>query len=111
MYHSQLCAVVDYSGEDSLGSDNGIRFKLCGRGEALAEESLNLSATKFLRHWLLARCAGWRQLNSATDWRALNQTDKRSAGNRSHVVVPSRGEQRSRAVKWQRDLIATRMNE
>ena len=35
--------VVEYSGKGSLGSAKGFMFKRCERGEALAEESLNLS--------------------------------------------------------------------
>ena len=82
--------VVQYSGKDSLGSANGISFKCCGRGKALAEETSNLSATKFLRHSLLAKCAGWRQINSASDWRALSQTDKRSTGESVFMVAVHR---------------------
>ena len=50
---SGVCGVVKFSGIGSLGSANGVRFERCGRGEALGKEYLNLSATKFLRHWLL----------------------------------------------------------
>ena len=44
---SVLCGVVEYSGLANLGSANGFRFKRCGSGETLVEESLNLSPTKF----------------------------------------------------------------
>ena len=64
--------VVEYSGKGSLGSANGFRFKHCGRGETLAEESLNLNATKycatcdcysemlFPKHFSIARYGGRR---------------------------------------------------